>query len=69
MCAISIKIPIELLDTKIEELELPATLKQSNCKIFIKAPFRKAKSHNFISFEASEKQEAIIEFLEKEIDF
>ena len=69
MCAISIKIPIDLLDSKIEELELPATLKQSNCKMFIKAPFRKGKNHNFVSFEASEKQEAIIEFLENEIDF
>ena len=55
MSAISIKIPIAYLDTKIEELELPATLKQSNCKIFIKAPFRKIKKHNFNCFEACEK--------------
>jgi len=53
LCAISIKIPIDFLDSKIEELELHATLKQSNCKIFIKAPFKKSKNHNFVSFESS----------------
>jgi len=69
MCAISISIPSNLIDKKMEQLGLHCTLKNLNSQIFTKVPFEKTRKDDFVCFEACEKHEAIQEFLESEIDF
>lgn len=66
---ISIKIQQEILDQTATEIGLEATLTNPFCTHFVKTKFDIKFKKFFNSFDATERQEAIYEFLSKEIDF
>ena len=70
LCAISIKIPIQMLDQVAEEENIEASLTESWFSFCVKTAFKKDRAHQFQSFSATESQKIIIDgILGKELDF
>lgn len=70
LCAISIKIPNDMLLDKADEMKIETPISQSWYDFFVKAPYNKLKYRNYNSFSATENQKIIMDgILSRELNF